>query len=568
MSGSSSASLPPTFVSRARPALVIASFAGIVRQGARHLYASAAAALTIFGRRPAVCLDALDRCLFRDRYNAVRLLRDLAAQIGTDHDFGAASRFAVAQVETTLDPEWLAVYARAAGDVELRRLAGAGAAHTWRRECSVMSLLRESRAPLEVHARSRAWTAIDPGDRDRLAAARVSLLVPVALGFEEAESVLMLGPKRSGEPYGQEDRDFLHAVGASLGVLARSIGRDAGTAGPRSAEPRDPVWEARLWELADDVASGRHVDWPRASAHATDDVRRKMLVELEALGRLMHEHGGREVIRGRKHDGAAAVRESTRRWGRFELRGLLGRGRFGTVHRAWDPTLEREVAVKLLEERVDRTAYLREARLLARAVRHPNVVHVYGADVEDDLPGFWMEMLEGQTLAAAVAEHGPLGLDQTLAVADAMCVALAAVHRAGLVHQDVKAENVMREREGRLVLMDIGAGVSDAARPRWGTPRYMAPELFRGGQASIESDMYSLGALLFFLSTGRFPVEGTYADIGRRHEEGTRHSLRDLRPELPEPFIEAVERSMSAEPADRYSTSDSLRLALLGGGVA
>src|SRR5437899_5436419 len=105
--------------------------------------------------------------------------------------------------------------------------------------------------------------------------------------------------------------------------------------------------------------------------------------------------------------GADALPEF-RRWGHFELREQIGAGRFGTVYRAWDPTLERDVAIKLLDMAgVDRAAYLREARHLAR-VRHPHVVHVYGADEFDDLPGFWMELLQGRTLSAELKVRGPL----------------------------------------------------------------------------------------------------------------------------------------------------------------
>src|SRR5262249_47250059 len=163
----------------------------------------------------------------------------------------------------------------------------------------------------------------------------------------------------------------------------------------------------------------------------------------------------------------------------------------------------------------------------------PNVVHVYGAGEFDGIPGIWMELVQGRTLAQVIHERGRLGVEELTGVGGVLCGALAAVHRAGVVHQDVKAQNVMREPDGRLVLMDLGAGVGIGrdSRPQSGTPRYMAPELFDGGAASVQSDIYSLGALLFFLATGEFPTTGrTYDEIAQQHRDRDCRSLRALRP--------------------------------------
>jgi serine/threonine-protein kinase len=232
------------------------------------------------------------------------------------------------------------------------------------------------------------------------------------------------------------------------------------------------------------------------------------------------------------------------------------------VYRAWDPTLEREVALKLLDDdQIDRGAYLREARHLAR-VRHPNVVQVYGADVFNGTAGFWMELIEGQTVAAIVAEGGVMTAGEIRQLAVSISGALAAIHRAGVVHQDVKAENVIRDREGRLVLMDLGASVAETVPPGKGTPRYMAPELFLGEGASARGDIYSLGILLFFVATAMFPADGTYEEIARRHQANGRRTLRELRPDLDPVFLNTVERAMAIEPAARFATADQLRLFL------
>src|SRR5262249_24831014 len=157
--------------------------------------------------------------------------------------------------------------------------------------------------------------------------------------------------------------------------------------------------------------------------------------------------------------------------------------------------LDREVALKILR-RHDNTPKgtsaqaVHEGRLLAR-VRHPNIVTVYGADVIDRRVGIWMELLRGQTVAAIVKARGPLSLDESVEIGLAVCRALGAVHRAGFVHRDVKAQNVMRDDEGRIVLMDFGTGhefeqVSEAALA--GTPVYVAPEVLDGDAATPKSD--------------------------------------------------------------------------------
>ena len=162
--------------------------------------------------------------------------------------------------------------------------------------------------------------------------------------------------------------------------------------------------------------------------------------------------------------------------------------------------------------------------------------------------------------------RGPLATDELCVVAEALCQALAAVHRAGLVHQDVKAQNVMQDNDGRLVLMDLGASTGETGRPRWGTPSYMAPELFVGGVASAQSDLYSLGVLTFVLATAEFPVEGrTYEEIAGKHARREVRRLGDLRPDLPRGFLEAIDRVLDVDPAARFPTAGRLAAAIPAG---
>ncbi|HTB96902.1 MAG TPA: tetratricopeptide repeat protein [Terracidiphilus sp.] len=194
-------------------------------------------------------------------------------------------------------------------------------------------------------------------------------------------------------------------------------------------------------------------------------------------------------------------------WGSFQLLQLLGRGGFGEVYRAWDPVLEREVALKLLLPRgldaeQEFTAILGEARAMAR-VRHPNIVPVYGVDRRDGRVGFWSEFVRGQTLQAYLAAQGALDVRAAAQTVATLCDALGAVHAAGLLHRDIKPGNAMRDESGRVLLMDFGLSQNLLAGSGWsGTPAYMAPEIAAGQASTVQGDLYAMGVLLRFLATG------------------------------------------------------------------
>ena len=250
-------------------------------------------------------------------------------------------------------------------------------------------------------------------------------------------------------------------------------------------------------------------------------------------------------------------------WGPLEIRRTIGHGRFGTVHVAWDPSLEREVALKILRSADQSAAVIREARLLAR-VRHPNVVTVYGVDQHDEAVGLWMDLIEGLTLRQVLAVRGVLGAQEAALIGIDLCRAVAAVHKAGLLHRDIKVHNVMREAGGRIVLMDFGAGEvrSDPSRVVQGligTPVYAAPEIFTGAPAMIASDVYSVGVVLYHLVTMQYPVEGeTIYEIASAHERKDVTPLSDRRPELPESFTRVVERALESDRARRYRSCGAL----------
>ena len=254
-------------------------------------------------------------------------------------------------------------------------------------------------------------------------------------------------------------------------------------------------------------------------------------------------------------------------WGSLQILQEIGHGGFGVVYRAWEPALTREVALKIIrpgEASPESLAgILREGQLLAR-VRHPNVVTVYGAQQIGSEVGLWMEFVKGRSLSDLVKREGPRAAAEAAVVGISLCQATAAVHQAGVLHRDIKAHNVMREAGGRIVLMDFGAGQLLEA-PRHpderaiGTPAYMAPEVLAGGRASVRSDVYSLGILLYYLVTGTYPVEGnSWTDFMLAHARFERRPLGDVRPDIDANFVRVVERATALNPDERYPTPGAM----------
>ena len=323
--------------------------------------------------------------------------------------------------------------------------------------------------------------------------------------------------------------------------------------------------EAWLIGLANDVCDGKPVDWERVVPPGAAAESQQMVAELRRLATVVDAH--RTLGEDAPAPAPAPDPITTSGvWGPLVLLETVGHGAFGTVYRAWDAQLDREVALKVLLQ-VPLESPLEEARHLAR-IRHPNVVSVYGAERVDEQVGIWMEFIEGETLGTVVGERGPMSAREVAGIGIDLCRALSALHRSDLVHGDIKAQNVMREVGGRIVLMDFsGVRAPDAhAAPEFsGTPPYIAPELFEGRGASFGADIYSLGVLLFYLLSGHFPVDGEdVAEIRRRHASGERVRLRDIRPELPDAVVEIIERATAVDRGERFRTAGDLEHALMG----
>lgn len=333
---------------------------------------------------------------------------------------------------------------------------------------------------------------------------------------------------------------------------------------------------ATLLPLAESIADGSAIDWEvvEASAGAQD---KAVIRQLRVLSNLAGLH--RSLPADPSDAGVSVARQAAAApaigsWAHLSLIARLGGGTFGEVYRAWDRHLEREVALKLLKVEeasgdLGSSRIATEGRLLAR-IDHPNVITVHGVAVHDQRVGLWMELVRGVTLEQQLSAQGPFSAREAALIGIDLCHALAAIHAAGLIHRDVKAQNVMRADGGRIVLMDLGTGreadqggrreISDMA----GTPLYIAPEIFAGAVASDRTDLYSLGVLLYHLVTASFPVRATTIDELRDgHAKGKGVRLRDARADLPTAFVRVVDRATAKDPARRYESAGALEADLL-----
>ncbi len=328
----------------------------------------------------------------------------------------------------------------------------------------------------------------------------------------------------------------------------------------------------KLHELARAIIRGGPVDWPSVDSSATDEPSRKVIRELKVIADIAGVHGS--PVSNPPEQPATGPTESDDEplgtWSTLRLLEKVGEGAYGEVYRAWDPRLEREVALKLLpassdDEEARAVAIIHEGRLLAR-VRHRNVVTVYGAERIGRRIGLSMEFVEGHTLEQIIQQGKVFGPDDAVEIGIELGQAIAAVHGAGLLHRDIKAHNVMLAEDGRVVLMDFGTGqeLNDGSNARLeGTPLYLAPEVLAGGEATIQSDIYSAGVLLYFLLTGAYPVRAHgLSDLRLAHERKERTGVRSVRPDVPFQLTRIIERAIHPLPERRYASADAMRAAL------
>ncbi len=429
-------------------------------------------------------LKSLDRRFFRERYDAQRLLKSIAEQISRASSFDATAPLVVKQIDEALHPEFVDVLKHVPGETVFTPVTGGTPPHVSEplpSSFTVIGLLSVLGQPLALSLGNTAWVQhqLPAEERALLTGRGIELLVPIVSQVSGGKPValLVLGPRRSEEPYNEEDLDLLGTIAHALGLL---IDR--------------PSMEAAPASLAECESCGRCFD--------------------ATTGQCVHDSQRLTPVRG------ARVLN-----GRYRLDRRLGRGGMGAVYAAVDEALERPVAVKLIRDdlvgSVDLNTRFRHEARAAAGFAHPHVVRVYDFGVDRDARAFLvMELLEGQTLRQRLATHVPMDRLEVLGILRGVCSAISAAHAQGLVHRDLKPENIFLQRHENGVLPKVlDFGLAKAFGAQWphdrakgtdagvlvGTLEYMAPEQAAGDIVSPAWDIWALGVITHEMLTGQHP---------------------------------------------------------------
>ena len=252
--------------------------------------------------------------------------------------------------------------------------------------------------------------------------------------------------------------------------------------------------------------------------------------------------------------------------GRYRIDNRIGIGGMGAVYKARDLELDRDVALKVIrpEFEADEEVLQRfkQEIILAREITHRNVVRIYDLGQAEGIKFISMEFIEGKDLTAMIRESGPMSVEDAALVVEQICLALDAAHQEGVVHRDLKPQNVMIAADGRVVVMDFGIARSlqDSSMTQTGallgTPDYMSPEQVKGEQVDARTDIFALGIILFELLTGTLPYTGDtpMATMFKRTQEKAK-PVRDLNPELPPYVGDIIRRCLEIQPHKRYQSA-------------
>ncbi len=255
--------------------------------------------------------------------------------------------------------------------------------------------------------------------------------------------------------------------------------------------------------------------------------------------------------------------------GRYEIIEELGKGGMGRVYRVEDTKLKQEVALKLLKPEIskDRTTIerFRNELKLARNIRHKNVCGMYDLGEKEGAHFIAMEYVRGEDLRSSIRRFGQLPIGKSISIAKQICEGLAEAHRLGVVHRDLKSNNIMIDKEGNVRIMDFGIARSLEAKGITGagviigTPEYMSPEQVEGKEVDERSDIYSLGIVLYEMVVGRVPFEGeTPLSIALKHKDEIPKDPKKINTQIPDDLNTLILRCMEKDKIRRYQTAKEL----------
>lgn len=246
----------------------------------------------------------------------------------------------------------------------------------------------------------------------------------------------------------------------------------------------------------------------------------------------------------------------------FKCHRVLGTGGMGTVFLATDVNLQRQVAVKVLLPRLSGNSqftemFLKEAETVAK-FGHPNIVQVYAIHVVQNIYFIVMEYVRGTTLRERIKRERRISEEETLRIMDQVTHALSETHKLGIIHRDIKPQNILLTPEGVPKVADFGLAISfhearASGAATAGTPTYMAPEQARGETPTASSDIYSLGVVMYMMLSGKIPYRAkSVKDVMKEISEGNRIDIAETSPGTSRPLIKLVRKAMERRPSDRF----------------
>ena len=477
-------------------------------------------------------LEAIDRRFFREHYDAQRLLRDIVQEVRTASSVEHVARSVASRIEAALHPEFVSLLVRDPHEPKFRPLASAPPDQPpleLSGDSKLVGLASVLGKPLEVLLGDSDWLdqRLPWEEIDLIRRTRIDLLIPISSNPEGRQALLVLGIRRSEEPYTPRDQELLEAIAASLALLLEH---------PAAAAPSggfDP----------------------------TSDLRTQGLTAESMTGKVFAQY---KVLR------------------------QLGKGGMGEVYLAEDTTLGRNVALKFMpkhlhEDEIAQKRFLREAKSAA-ALDHPFICKIYEiGETEYGHSYIAMEYVEGETLKEKLIDDS-LTLKQSLQIAAQVANALEIAHKKNIIHRDLKPTNIMLTEQGHTKVLDFGLAkrlTSDDSSDQditskltkdgatIGTPAYMSPEQIKAERADHRSDIFSLGIVLYEMLTGVHPFRRVRAfeTMGAiLYDEAP--PLSEYLPESNSELRETLTRMMAKDPDERLGSASELaeslqRVALL-----